>query len=71
MSVNLVSLLEKAVKAIPAKSTLRTEIAEALEARQLGTERANKAWETRRAAMKPARVVKSPRTAKPKVKAKA
>jgi hypothetical protein len=74
-AINLQSLLDKAVRALPPKSPVRTEISEALETRKLYTERAKKAWETMRSnkakAEKPAPAAKAPATKPVKAKAKA
>ena len=49
MTTNLQALLDLAISAIPAKSPVRAQIAEAMEKRALGTARALKAHETMRA----------------------
>ncbi len=58
-------LLDKAIKALPAKHPVRAEIAQAMEARADFSARGRKAWETRRAQMaetsKAAKPAKAPK----------
>lgn len=75
---NLQKLLDKAIKALPAKSPVREEIAEALATRTDYAARGRKAWETRRATnaapapkpIKGAKLQLTSRAKMPKAKAK-
>jgi hypothetical protein len=68
-TINLATLLDRAIKALPAKSPVRVEIAAALEQRAVYTERAKRAWETMRA-NKLAASAPAPKPVKGKGKAK-